>query len=236
MKNIVTIIIFVVAFLSLKAQTVDTSIIKDTLERNYYTRFNNFNFLKMDKIRDCNISFCVLGEVELDSLIIVNYQYNVHERIKKGWFYVTHATPVTGNFITFERNIPLIASTPPEELHKLFQRHDVFKWELEVYLIKYSIIPQCYDDTLKIKLTKITESQRFLEQIKIKNRTNNFVYLYNDKGNCSEVCYEKIIGNNKYVLLLMNRTWEESADIWHHDPPKERDTTNMYVKYLIPLY
>ncbi len=236
MKNILNLFIFISCIMPLKAQTVDTSIIKDPFERNYLSHETNLNFLKMDKIGDYNISFFIIGEVELDSLIFVHYQYNVYERIKKGWFYETHATPVIGNFITFERNIPLIASTPPEELHKLFQRNDVFKWELEIYLIKYSIIPQCHDDTLKIKLTKITESQRFLEQIKIKNRTNKFVYLYNDKGKGSEVCYEKIIGNNNYVLLLMNRTWEESADIWHHDPPKERDTTNMYVKYLIPLH
>lgn len=63
MKNIVTAIIFVVASLSLKAQTEDTSIIKDTLERNYYTRFNNFNFLKMDKIGDYNISFLLLEKL-----------------------------------------------------------------------------------------------------------------------------------------------------------------------------
>ena len=82
MKNIVTIIIFVVCILSVKAQTVDTSIIKDPRERNYFIYGErNLNFLKMDKIGDYNISFFIIGEVELDSLIFVHYQYNVFEKI-----------------------------------------------------------------------------------------------------------------------------------------------------------
>lgn len=34
----------------------------------------------------------------------------------------------------------------------------------------------------------------------------------------------------------MNRTWEESTNIFMYDPPHELDTLNTYVKYLIPLY
>ena len=234
MKNIVTIIIFVVAFLSLKAQTVDTSIIKDPLERKFFIYGErNLNFLKMDKIGDCNISFCILGEVELDSLIFVHYQYNVYERIKKGWFYVTHATPVTGNFITFERNIPLVASTQPEQLHKLLQQNDVFLLETKPWIIKYSVASQC-SDTLKKQLYEMVPSGIDLSWDSNLPYEQKDYYLLKDEK--CYISYSKIIGTNKFLLLLINRTWEENSRFIYYDPPKEKDKTNTYVKYLIPLH
>ncbi|MBR4453528.1 MAG: hypothetical protein IKS33_04630 [Bacteroidales bacterium] len=226
MKNIVTVIIFVVALLSLKAQTEDTSIIKDTLERNYYTRFNNFNFLKMDKIGDCNISFCVLGEVELDSLIIVNYEYKVVDPFYK------HRSTMTGYFITYERNIPLIASMLPENLHTLIQRKDVFLLEMSPYVIKYSVAPQCSDTMRQYLEQMIPSSITFSYKFDCYGEKQ---YLLKNEKKESYITYRKYTVN-KFLLLLMNRTWEESTNIYMYDPPHELDTTNTYVKYLIPLY
>ena len=225
MKNIVTIIIFVVALLPLRAQTIDTSIIKDTLERKYYSRFNNFNFLKMDKVGNCNISFCILGEVELDSLIIVNYEYKVIEPFNRYKF------PMTGYFITYERNIPLVASMLPENLHTLILRKDVFLLELSPYVIKYSVAPRCSDTLRQYLEQMIPSSINFYYKFDCYGEKQ---YLLKNEKKENYITYRKYTVN-KFLLLLMNRTWEESTNIFMYDPPHELDTLNTYVKYLIPL-
>lgn len=235
MKNIVTIIVFVVCILSVKAQTVDTSIIKDPRERNYFIYGErNLNFLKMDKIGDYNISFFIIGEVELDSLIFVHYQYNVFEKIKRGLFPKTLATPVIGYMITFEKNIPLIASTPPERLHELLKQKDVFLLETKPWIIKYSVASQC-SDTLRQRLYEMIPSGIALSwNSNIPCEQKEYFLLKDEKKR--SIYYKKVIGTNKFLLLLMNRTWEESSRYIYSDPPEELDTTNTYIKYLIPLY
>lgn len=234
MKNIVTIIIFVVCILSVKAQTVDTSIIKDPRERNYFIYGErNLNFLKMDKIGDYNISFFIIGEVELDSLINVSYEYTISEKVKGKLFYKRFRFPIMGYLITFEKNIPLIASTPPEKLHELLKRKDFFLFERLPRIIKYSVASQC-SDTLRQRLNKMIPSG-------ISSSYGNILYskednILKDEKNKCYIGYRKVIGTNKFLLLLMNRTWEENANPYLYDPPTEYDTTNTYIKYLIPLY
>ena len=67
-------------------------------------------------------------------------------------------------------------------------------------------------------------------------RTNDSVkhYLLKNEKKESYITYRKYTVN-KFLLLLMNRTWEESTNIFMYDPPHELGTLNTYVKYLIPL-
>ncbi len=233
MKNILNVIIFVFCIISVKSQSVDTSIIKDTCERNFFVYGEKkLNFLNIDKIGNCNISFFIIGEVALDSLIRVYYQYNFYEKIKKGCFYKKHATPVMGEFVTYERNIPLIESTPLEKLHELLKRKDVFLLETKPWIIKYSVASQC-SDTLRQQLYEMVPSGISLDWNPNLQYEQKKYILPKNEGECY---IYKIIGINKFLLLLMNRTWEETSRWIYYDPPREHDTTNMYVKYLIPLF
>lgn len=166
-----------------------------------------------DTLGGYDLNVIVLGIVEIDSLIRV-------WKTPDSWGYGYR--PV----YTTLKNLPLIVEYK-NHLESLIYRNDFFDMECQWSIIRYFIYPQCSEDVKK-RLDSVHQHVRSFEFLcPTCDTTINL---------CEDIKYEKLIGKNEYLLVVMNRTWEETRIIWEHDPIIRPDESNTYVKFLIPLY
>lgn len=218
--------------ISAMAQNQD-SIFNATDERMFLSDMSmRKSYYDIDSLGNNNISFFVVGTVELDSLIYVGYEYKMDE----GYYHFRKIKQsVINGFITYEKNLPILKACTPEKLNQLYSRTDVFDKVSDVHLIKYLIAPHS-PDSIRIMLEQVVRGYSPYDFIKISFENNEMEELQNNSRKGNRVYYQKIKGKNTYLLLIMNRTWVQSKEVWMIDPPREPDTTNRYIKCLIPLY
>lgn len=191
------------------------SINKSLYSQNSICDYFYRNMLKSsDSIGKYDINVFVVGVVKIDSLINVSYKTRIRKKLDK-WEYSSY-------FITSKNNINFI-KIHENDIDNLIYQKEYFELEVDVNVVKYFIYPQC-DRYEKLQLDKLFED----------NKDCRLNILYGDKINIKDrVSYREIKGNNKFLLVIMNRTWRQNR--FFKDDNTKTDNTNTYVKYLVPL-
>lgn len=186
---------------------------------------------KSDSIGNYDINCVVIGEVELDNLIYVSYSTKIKNKVitknifnKLQAFFCPYYVTYSNGYVTNKNNLSLIKANK-KNISNLIYKKDFFAFVDDEMVIKYFIYPQC-NDYLRKKLDKTFE----YPVSTIKYDTTRYEI---DKK--QGIYYRQIIFPTKFLLVLMNRTWAESRNVTTSDPPKLSDTSNTYVKFLIPL-
>lgn len=187
-----------------------------------------YDYLKKvptDTIGSYSLNVIVIGVVELDSLMHICYVKS--ESSHKN----TPTDRSFGELVTFKYNIPLVKKSH-NQLNELIYRSDFFDYETDYNIIRYFIYPQCNEfekSCLEQTFERGTSDKLFFHY-----GQNDWQDVYQQKY--IKISYKDIPDKNRYLLVLMNRTWRRSCIFEQTSPPIESDTSNTYIKYLIPLF
>jgi hypothetical protein len=191
-----------------------------------------FNAMKKesDSIGIYDMNIFIIGEIELDSLVDVCYKQKQRDRRRTGEFVEPPIwVSYTNRYITKKDNIPFVIENK-DNLNNLIYNNYFFDVETDYNIVRYFIYLQC-NEYQKKRLDETFEKGESSNMIGL----DYLDYTRHEIDNEREIYYYNIRGKNKYLLVLMNRTWRRNRIYKISDPPTEPDTSNTYIKYLIPL-
>jgi len=190
-----------------------------------------------DSIGLYDLNVFVVGEVELDSLVHVFYtqKYRLKSKYDSNYYYrITYIN----NYITKKSNIPLIKNHKGN-LNTLIYNNDFFDFEEMYPVVLYFIYPQCNEyqkERLDSTFLKGGRNHRMMSaNYEIGKNGYSVEHKINKIDKSRKMYYVNIQGKNRYLLVIMNRTWRQGRIVIQSEPQIESDTTNTYIKFLIPL-
>ena len=177
-----------------------------------------------DSIGQYDLNVFVIGEVELDSLVHVSYEQKYRYESE---YWLTY----TNDYITKKSNIPYIKNYK-ENLSTLIYNNDFFEVENNYNVVLHFIYPQC-NEYEKERLDSTFAKGESCRMMGANYERENGIAVDHIIDKSREMYYVDIQGKNQYLLVIMNRTWRQN--IIHVSSSRESDTTNTYIKFLIPL-